>query len=162
METKGTKETEGKEKMDIGQPICLYDFGNNYNVRIQRILRDNHIVTIRELCRQPKRNLLGLQDFGKNSIWRIESLLEKYGLSLDMSDKELDEYAGIPSPEQEKAEAALWEQRRYEIAKELCVLRHEPAHIAVEEADKLIQLLKERPQTDAVPEPEKTISTLQA
>lgn len=161
METKGIKETKGKEKVDIEQPICLYDFGHNYNVRIQRILRDNHIVTIRELCRQPKRNLLGLHDFGKNSIWKIETLLENYGLCLGMSDKELDEYAGILSPEQEKAEAALWEQRRYEIARELCVLRHEPAYAAVEEADKLIKLLKECPQTDAMPEPAKSNSTLQ-
>lgn len=99
METKRTKETKGKEKIDIEQPVCLYDFGHNYNVRIQRILRDNHIITIRELCRQPKRNLLGLHDFGKNSIWKIETLLENYGLCLGMSDKELDEYAGILSPE---------------------------------------------------------------
>ena len=63
--------------------------------------------------------------------------------------------------EQEKAEAALWEQRRYEIARELCVLRHEPAYAAVEEADKLIKLLKGCPQTDAMPEPAKPNSTLQ-
>lgn len=133
---------ETKKTMDIEQHISTYDFGSNYDVRIQRILRDNRIFTIRELCQRSRRNLLGLRDFGNNSIDKIEALLRKYNLNLGMSCEELDEYAGIRLSKQEEAEAAIWELRRYEIAKDLCVFRNEPAYIAVEEADKLIKLLK--------------------
>ena len=56
--------------------------------------------------------------------------------------------AEIRTETKAEAEKALWEQRRYEIAKELCVHRHEPAFIAVVEAGKLIKFLKESSQTN--------------
>lgn len=135
-------------KIDIEQYVETIDFGCKYNVRIQRVCRENRIVTIRDLCQWHKRSLMGMRDFGNNSILEIETFLKKHGLCLGMSGEELDKYAGVEK--QEETEEALWEQRRYEIAKELCVHRHEPAYIAVEEADKLIEYLKGSPKTDAI------------
>ena len=139
------------EKTDISQSVKTLDFGNQYGVRVQRIFRENGISSIRDLCRQIRRDLAGTRYLGEKSVAMIEAVLEKHGLRLNMTDKELDEYAGINYRKQETlsvpedADAAKWEQRRYEIAKELCVNQHMAARIAVEEADKLIRTLKGAP-----------------
>lgn len=84
----------------------------------------------------------------------IEEVLGKYALQLGMTNKELDEYAGIDFQEsenlsnipiEEDTEADKWEERRYEIAKELFVHQHLSAYNAVTEADSLIKYLKNMP-----------------
>ena len=69
--------------------------------------------------------------------------LKKYNLRLGMFNEELDKYAGIgnTTPE-DKEEEAKWEQRRYEIAKEMFVRNRLVANSAVIEADALIRVLR--------------------
>mgnify|MGYP000806628660 CR=1 FL=1 len=59
-----------------------------------------------------------------------------------MFNEELDKYAGIgnTTPE-DKEEEAKWEQRRYEIAREMFVQHRMLAVAAVKEADDLIAAL---------------------
>lgn len=137
-------------KIDVNQSVNTLDFGRKYDTRIQRICREFSITTIRELCQWAGKDLIKVHDMGEKSIEEIEEVLGRYNLRLGMPDEELDEYAGTGNSKQEKAEEALWEQRRYEIAKDLCVHRHEPAYIAVGEADKLIEFLKGNPMTEAI------------
>lgn len=142
------------EKTDISQSVKTLDFGSQYGVRVQRIFRENGISSIRDLCRQIRLDLAETRYLGEKSVAMIEVVLEKHGLRLNMTDKELDEYAGIDYRRQETlsdpsvpedADEAKWEQRRYEIAKELCVNQHMEAYIAVKEADKIIRTLKGAP-----------------
>lgn len=130
-------------KIDINQRVGTLDFGRKYDTRIQRICRDFSITTIRDLCRWIGRDLIKVHDMGEKSIEEIEEVLGKYNLRLGMLDEELDEYAGIGNSRQEKAEEALWEQRRYEIAKEMFVHHRLAANSAVYEADDLIRALRQ-------------------
>lgn len=142
------------EKTDISRSVKSIDFGKQYGVRIQRILRSNCIITVRDLCRQSRQELDRIRYLNKKSISTIEAALEKYGLRIDMTDKELDVYAGIGpqetaisscSPEQEKAEREKWEKRRYDLAKELFMRNQTDAYRAVTEADNLIRFLRKIP-----------------
>lgn len=130
-------------KIDINQSVDTLDFGRKYDTRIQRICREFSITTIRDLCRWIGRDLIKVHDMGEKSIEEIEEVLGKYNLRLGMLDEELDEYAGIGNSRQEKAEEALWEQRRYEIAKEMFVHHRLAANSAVYEADDLIRALRQ-------------------
>lgn len=130
-------------KIDINQSVDTLDFGRKYDTRIQRICREFSITTIRDLCRWIGRDLIKVHDMGEKSIEEIEEVLGKYNLRLGMLDEELDEYAGIGNSWQEKAEEALWEQRRYEIAKEMFVHHRLAANSAVYEADDLIRALRQ-------------------
>lgn len=136
-------------KIDIEQSVGTLDFGCKYDVRIQRVCRENRIVTIRDLCQWFRRDLMRTHDLGHKSVAEIEDVLAKYDLRLGMLGEELDEYAGIGISRQDEAEAALWEQRRYEIAKDICVHRREAACIAVQEADELIRFLKGGSESEA-------------
>lgn len=80
--------------------------------------------------------------YGKKSIEEIEDVLERYNLRLGMPGKELDEYAGIGNSVQDEEEEAKWEQRRYEIAKEVFIHHRLVANSAVYEADELIRALR--------------------
>ena len=129
------------EKIDISQSVKTLEFGSKYEARIQRIFREFDIKTIRDLCQWPGKDLVRVRDMGKKSIEEIEDVLERYNLRLGMLGKELDEYAGIENSVQDEEEEAKWEQRRYEIAREMFVQHRMLAVAAVKEADDLIAAL---------------------
>ncbi len=86
--------------------------------------------------------MVRVRDMGRKSIEEIEDVLERYNLRLGMLGKELDEYAGIENSVQDEEEEAKWEQRRYEIAKEVFIHHRLVANSAVYEADGLIRALR--------------------
>lgn len=132
-------------KIDISQSMRSLDFGPKYNGRIQRACRDFDIATIRDLCQCSGKDLMKIRGIGKRCIEEIESVLEGYGLHLGMLTQEMDEYAGATLPEGEDGtDAGLWEQRRYEVAREMFVRHRIPAEVAVCEADELMNALKLR------------------
>lgn len=139
------------EMIDISQSVKALDFGKQYGIRVQGVFWENEIFSIRDLCRQIRRDLVRTRYLGEKSVAMIEAVLKKHGLRLGMTDKELNEYAGVEHREkempfdtsvQEDAEAVLWEQRRYEIAKEMFVKYRILAIAAVNEADELIRALR--------------------
>ena len=139
------------EKIDISQSVKTLEFGSKYEARIQRIFREFDIKTIRDLCQWPGKDLVRVRDMGRKSIEEIEDVLERYNLRLGMLGKELDEYARAAQKERkvptaasapEETEAAKWEQRRYEIAKEVFIHHRLVANSAVYEADGLIRALR--------------------
>lgn len=141
-------------KINISKSVKSIDFGKQYGVRVQRIFEANCIISIRDLCLQARHELCKIRYLNKKSISIIEATLEKYGLRIDMTDKELDEYAGIVSQEtpmsscsseQDKAESEKWEARRYELAKEFFIRNNMDAYRAVTEADNLIRFLRKIP-----------------
>ena len=130
------------EKTDISQSVKTLDFGSKYNARIQRICREFDIKTIRDLCQWSGKELARVRDIGEKSIEEIENVLGRYNLQLGMSREELDEYAGNRNSVQDEEEEAKWEQRRYEIAKEVFIHHRLVANSAVYEADELIRALR--------------------
>ena len=120
------------EKIDISQSVKTLEFGSKYEARIQRIFREFDIKTIRDLCQWPGKDLVRVRDMGR----------KRYNLRLGMPGKELDEYAGIENSVQDEEEEAKWEQRRYEIAKEVFIHHRLVAESAVYEADGLIRALR--------------------
>lgn len=145
------------EKIDISKSVKSIDFGKQYGVRIQRIFQTNGIFTVRDLCCQSKQELTHTRYLSERSISMIEKILGKYALQLGMTNDELDEYAGIDFQKTEihsnistlqDTEADLWEERRYEIAKERFVHQRLSAYNAVTEADNLIKYLKNMPNTN--------------
>ena len=105
-------------KIDLDNDVQSLDFGSKSDTRIQINLDRYQIKTIRELCRCNIVELKKIKDLGKASIREINETLKAYGLQLGMSDDQLDEYTSSLS-----LEDAKWEQRRYEIAKEI-LLHH--------------------------------------
>ncbi len=101
-------------KIDLDKDVQSLDFGSKSDTRIQTNLERYQIKTIRELCKCNIVELKKIKDLGKASIREINETLKAYGLQLGMSDDQLDEYASSLS-----LEDAKWEQRRYEIAKEI-------------------------------------------
>ena len=101
-------------KIDLDNDVQSLDFGSKSDTRIQINLDRYQIKTIRELCRCNIVELKKIKDLGKASIREINETLKAYGLQLGMSDDQLDEYTSSLS-----LEDAKWEQRRYEIAKEI-------------------------------------------
>mgnify|MGYP003301331005 CR=1 FL=1 len=101
-------------KIDLDKDVQSLDFGSKADTRIQTNLERYQIKTIRELCKCNIVELKKIKDLGKASIREINETLKAYGLQLGMSDDQLDEYASSLS-----LEDAKWEQRRYEIAKEI-------------------------------------------
>lgn len=83
------------KKMDISKSVKSLDFGKQYGVRVQRIFQKNGIFTVRDLCSQSKQELAHTRYLSERSISMIEKILGKYALQLGMTNKELDEYAGI-------------------------------------------------------------------
>lgn len=94
------------------------------------------------ICANGGKDLVRVRDMGRKSIEEIEDVLERYNLRLGMLGKELDEYAGIENSVQDEEEEAKWEQRRYEIAKEVFIHHRLVANSAVYEADGLIRALR--------------------
>ncbi len=129
-------------RIDINQSVNTLDFGYKFSVRIRRICREFGITTIRDLCQWPGSDLIKVRDMGGKSIEEIEAVLGRYDLRLGMLAEELDEYAGTGNSKQAEAETALWEQRRYEIAKEMFVKHRMLAVAAVNEAEELIRALR--------------------
>ena len=101
-------------KIDLDNDVQSLDFGSKSDTRIQINLDRYQIKTIRDLCRCNIVELKKIKDLGKASIREINETLKAYGLQLGMSDDQLDEYTSSLS-----LEDAKWEQRRYEIAKEI-------------------------------------------
>jgi hypothetical protein len=101
-------------KIDLDKDVQSLDFGSKSDTRIQTNLERYQIKTIRELCKCNIVELKKIKDLGKASIREINETLKAHGLQLGMSDDQLDEYASSLS-----LEDAKWEQRRYEIAKEI-------------------------------------------
>lgn len=101
------------EKTDIRQSVQTLDFGKKYDARIKRIFQLEGIYSIRDLCRQMRQNLTSARYMGEKSVTVIDEVLGKYGLRLNMTDKELDEYTGLSISVQEDAEEDKWEERRY-------------------------------------------------
>ena len=101
-------------KIDLDKDVQSLDFGSKSDTRIQTNLERYQIKTIRELCKSNIVELKKIKDLGKASIREINETLKAHGLQLGMSDDQLDEYASSLS-----LEDAKWEQRRYEIAKEI-------------------------------------------
>ena len=101
-------------KIDLDKDVQSLDFGSKSDTRIQTNLERYQIKTIRELCKCNIVELKKIKDLGKASIREINETLKANGLQLGMSDDQLDEYTSSLS-----LEDAKWEQRRYEIAKEI-------------------------------------------
>lgn len=131
------------ERIDIGQSVETLDFGSKHDIRIQHICHRFDIKTIQDLCKWPGKELIRVRNMGRKSIEEIENVLKRYNLHLGMTDKELDEYAGTENPvQEEEEEEKKWEQRRYEIAREMFVQHRILAVAAVKEADDLIAVLR--------------------
>lgn len=145
------------EKTDIRQSVQKLDFGKKYDAQIKRIFQLEGIYSIRDLCRQMRQNLTGARYMGEKSVTVIDEVLGKYGLRLNMTDKELDEYTGLSISVQEDAEEAKWEGRRYEIAKALYVHCRISACDAVKGAEKLICELRKQPESHPSPEESKDL-----
>ena len=128
-------------KIDLNKKIVEFDFGKQYDVRIQHACRHSNIVTIRDLCLCNAKSFNFYKQFGKSSLRHVIELLERYDLHLDMTDEELDEYAGINTTSKKTTmieariivDDAKWEQRRYEIAKEIFL--HNVLNDSVDEMD---------------------------
>lgn len=138
------------ERIDIDKNVDALDFGSPFEIRIQMLCHAHEMVSIRDLCRYSRLDLMKMRHCGRKTIGRIEAVLNRYGLQLGMTDRELDEYARTAQRESralaaasapEDTEAAKWEQRRYEIAKEMFVQHRMLAVAAVKEADDLIAAL---------------------
>lgn len=138
-------------KTDIGQSVDALNFGRKYDTRIQRVCRELGIATIRDLCQWPEKDWRKVHDIGRKSIKDIEAVLGRYDLRPGMSDEELDEYARTAQREKEAltapsasedTEESKWEQRRYEVAREMFVQHRMQATAAVREADELIGALR--------------------
>ena len=138
------------ERIDIDKNVDALDFGSPFEIRIQMLCHAHEMVSIRDLCRYSRLDLMKMRHCGRKTIGRIEAVLNRYGLQLGMTDRELDEYARTAPREStalaaasapEDTEAAKWEQRRYEIAKEMFVQHRMLAVAAVKEADDLIAAL---------------------
>ena len=140
-------------KIDINQSITALYFGEKYDTRIKRMCKEKHIQSIRELCLKSKEDIMDTQQFGQFSLICLGEVLEYYDLRLGMNSMELDQYAGIDR--QEDVDEKLWERRRYEVARELCVVQRMKASAAVEEADQLIRALKALSGTQLSCEPYK-------
>lgn len=138
------------ERIDIGQNVNLFRFRDTVDARIRHMFRRNGITTVRDLCLQNKRDLMKTREVGIRSIMQIETILEPHGLRLGMHETELDEYARAAQRDRKVPAAASaseetkWEQRRYEIAREMFVQHRMLAVAAVKEADDLIAVLRHR------------------
>ena len=129
-----------------------------FALRIRKVCGNHEIVSVRDLCLHTNWDLLQFRYLSYKSITHIEDILGCYGLRLGMTEKELDTYMGIEPEEDketaailrfEKSEAIRWQQRRYEIAKDLYVkYRSLSPYEAMEEAEKLILALQGVPEVN--------------
>ena len=117
----------------------------SFDTRIHKVLSDNGINTVGNLVKKSESELLKLTKLGRAAVTEIRDFLEENGLELGgggMTDVPVND--GID-----------WEQRRYEIARDVLASYttrynrdlvewspRERAKAALEQADALIELLK--------------------
>lgn len=140
-------------KFDIDRPIAELFRVEPYALRIRNVCNSHDIATIRELCLHSNWDLIHFRHLGERSIAHMEEMLGNFGLRLGMTEKELDVYMGLESDEDkavaaimrfEESEAVKWDQRRYEVARDLYVrYRGLSPYEAMEEAEKLILACRE-------------------
>lgn len=139
------------KKIDIHQRVTTIYFGSMQNTRIQRVCAAMQIGTIRDLCLCTEHNLANMRNMGRASLKKTKDVLGEYGLRLGMTKEEVKEYARPESRADEKPEerpapqttaTADWEQRRYEVAKELLLSQTMPPVEAVKKADEFIEALR--------------------
>lgn len=143
-------------KIDINRPIAELFSVEPYALRIRNVCNSHDIATIRELCLHSNWDLIHFRHLGERSIAHMEEMLGNFGLRLGMTEKELDVYMGLESDEDkavaaimrfEEWEAVKWDQRRYEVARDLYVrYRGLSPYEAMEEAEKLILALQGVPE----------------
>lgn len=115
------------------------------NTRIRKILLENGINTVGDLVKKSESDLLKFPGLGRAKVNKIWDFLEGYGLELGM---------GGNTPDNPKEDGIVWEQRRYEIAKDVLASyttrysrdlaewsARDRAKAALEQADALIELL---------------------
>lgn len=110
------------KKISLNTPIVLVFTGNYIHKTICKHLMNQGICSLRDLCMNSEENLKGLRGVKEKSIGTIKSILAEYSLYLGMDESQVAEYArDMPSVQLPKKDNNLpkidWEQRRYEIAK---------------------------------------------
>ena len=79
----------------------------------------NYVETIYDLVSSPKRELLRVRTVGKGCISCWEDFLYQYGLHFGMTVDEIRQYESEETSNCRTESSVDWEQRRYEIAKEM-------------------------------------------
>ena len=143
-------------KFDIDRPIAELFSVEPYALRIRNVCNSHDIATIRELCQHSNWDLLHFRHLGERSIVHIEEMLGKFGLRLGMTEEDLDAYMSFETEDDkdvttimrfEESEEVKWDQRRYEVARDLYVrYRGLSPYEAMEEAEKLILALQGVPE----------------
>lgn len=145
------------EKIDINQNVSELFCEEPFVLRIRKVCGSHGIESVRDLCLHTNWDLIQFRHLGHKSIAHIGDVLGRHGLRPGMTEKELDIYMGIESGEgkcvadimrHEESEAVKWQQRRYEVARDLYVkYRSLSPYEAMEEAEKLILALQGVPET---------------
>ena len=133
-------------KFDIDRPIAELFSVEPYALRIRN----------RELCLHSNWDLLHFRHLGERSIAHMEEMLGNFGLRLGMTEEDLDAYMRFETEDDkdvttimrfEESEEVKWDQRRYEVARDLYVrYRGLSPYEAMEEAEKLILALQGVPE----------------
>ena len=134
--------------IDLCTPIDKIEFGQGNDIRIHNAFRFYEIETVLDLCKMSRNAFLRIRSCGVRTIRAIEATLADYGLELEMDEKSIEEYQRYHSfvlPDSE------WEERRYEIAKEIYLNKFsdfskESAELALMAADDFIGVLKKHYQ----------------
>lgn len=143
-------------KFDIDRPIAELFSVEPYALRIRNVCNSHDIATIRELCLHSNWDLLHFRHLGERSIAHMEKMLGNFGLRLGMTEEDLDAYMRFETEDDkdvttimrfEESEEVKWDQRRYEVARDLYVrYRGLSPYEAMEEAEKLILALQGVPE----------------
>ena len=118
----------------------------SFDTRIHKVLSDNGINTVGDLVKKGESELLKLPKLGRAALAKIWDFLEENGLELGTGGSLSDEPVN---------DGIDWEQRRYEIARDVLASYttrynrdlvewspRERAKAALEQADALIEILK--------------------
>ena len=152
----GQKSADTMGKFDIDRPIAELFSVEPYALRIRNVCNSHDIATIRELCLHSNWDLLHFRHLGERSIAHMEEMLGNFGLRLGMTEEDLDAYMRFETEDDkdvttimrfEESEEVKWDQRRYEVARDLYVrYRGLSPYEAMEEAEKLILALQGVPE----------------
>lgn len=134
--------------IDLCTPIDKIEFGQGNDIRIHNAFRFYEIETVLDLCKMSRNAFLRIRSCGVRTIRAIEATLADYGLELEMDEKSIEEYQRNHSFVLTDSE---WEERRYEIAKEIFLNKFsdfskESAELALVAADDFIGVLKKHYQ----------------
>ena len=134
--------------IDLCTPIDKIEFGQGNDIRIHNAFRFYEIETVLDLCKMSRNAFLRIRSCGVRTIRAIEATLADYGLELEMDEKSIEEYQRYYSFVLTDSE---WEERRYEIAKEIYLNKFsdfskESAELALMAADDFIGVLKKHYQ----------------